>query len=196
MNYLAHLLLAEPTPESRVGSLMPDMVRGRLPENLPAAVMQAVREHRIVDSTTDTYPAFIQLRKVLFTKWGRFAGPLADILLDHALSLQWDDYAPKPRTEFIAATYRDLSQAEQVIPPAMLKTVRTMQQNDWLNRYASPDGVRLTLVEFSYRLSRRFDRAVHLSPVVDELEALQDLLASTLAELFPALQQAVENSRS
>lgn len=195
MNFLAHLLLAEPTPQAWVGSLMPDMVRGRLPEALSAQVMQAVREHRLVDRLTDTHPAFIELKQTLFVRWGRFSGLLADILLDYPLSLDWSDYATTGREQFIADVYAGLAEQRELMPDAMRRTINHMLQHDWLNRYATPRGIRRTLIEFSYRLSTRFERVVELAPVVDDLPELESLLRSTLARLMPDLQQAVQNSR-
>lgn len=195
MNFLAHLLLAEPTPQAWVGSLMPDMVRGRLPEALPAQVMQAIREHRLVDRLTDAHPAFIDLKQTLFAGWGRFSGPLADILLDYPLSLDWSEYARTLREQFITEVYSGLAEQRELMPDAMRRTVNHMLQHDWLNRYATPEGIHRTLIEFSYRLSTRFERVINLAPVVDDLPVLEKPLRQTLVRLMPDLQQAVQNSR-
>ena len=52
MNYLAHLMLAGDQPESVIGAMLGDFVRGRQAEQYSAGIRLHVR----IDSFTDSHP--------------------------------------------------------------------------------------------------------------------------------------------
>ena len=66
MNYLAHLLLAENTNESRLGNFLGDFVKGKLEDHhhiYNQNILKGIRTHRQVDRFTDTHPIFLKSKK-------------------------------------------------------------------------------------------------------------------------------------
>ena len=55
MNYLAHLLLAGDQPESVIGAMLGDFVRGRQAEQYSAGIRAGIRLHVRIDSFTDSH---------------------------------------------------------------------------------------------------------------------------------------------
>ncbi|MFW6033399.1 MAG: ACP phosphodiesterase [Phycisphaeraceae bacterium] len=187
MNFLAHLYLADDTPASRVGNLMPDLVRGRLPADLPAEVMEGVRRHRRIDAFTDTHPLFARSRDRLRPRHGRFAGILVDIFYDHLLAADWASWHPRTLPAFSAEVYDSFAGAGHLMPERMRRIVERIADQDRLGSYARVSGIEDVLVRMSRRLTERFRRPVHLERAMDELRAHRDELAGDFAGFFPQL---------
>ena len=74
MNYLAHLFLAGNRPESVIGSLMGDFVKGRVDPTRPPALRHAILQHRRIDSFTDAHPLVKQSKQRINPEFRRYAG--------------------------------------------------------------------------------------------------------------------------
>ncbi|MEM8739261.1 MAG: ACP phosphodiesterase [Planctomycetota bacterium] len=187
MNFLAHLYLAEPSGASMIGNLLPDLHRGRLPGGLDPVVMEGVVRHRRVDAFTDRHPVFERSRARLRARHGRYAGVIVDVLYDHALSVRWAEYHAAERGAFIAEAYRRIRGAAELMPTRMRAIMPRMIEQDWLNAYATVDGIALTLERMSARLRERFKREVDLAAAVDELREQYGGFLEDFAAFFPDL---------
>ena len=187
MNFLAHLYLSSPEPDALLGSLMPDLVRGPLPANLPVRIAQACYLHRCVDTFTDTHPLFIHSKQCLSHRHGIFSGILVDVFYDHYLARDWSRYDQRPLKDFVTHVYRSFEAQRAIIPSAMHLALDHMIQQNWLEAYATVAGIRLTLERMSRRFSKRFTRQVNLADAADDLVHLNQELAADFHEFFPQL---------
>ena len=192
MNFLAHLVLAEPTGPGMIGNLLPDFVKPRLAGPLHPEVAAGVARHRRVDAFTDTHPVFARSRARLRDRHGRYAGILVDVLYDHVLSRTWSDHHHQPRGTFIATAYRLMLENQALMPPPMPTIVRAMAAEDWLGAYHTPAGLEVILRRMSRRFAERFGRAVALERVMDDLPEVYDPLAADFAVFFPELRRFVD----
>ena len=58
MNFLAHLFLAEPTDESRIGGILADFTVGRIEElrkRYGPGIARGIQRHRDIDRFTDSF---------------------------------------------------------------------------------------------------------------------------------------------
>ena len=53
MNYLAHLFLAGGSPESLIGNLAGDFVKGALGDRFTPGIREGIMQHRRIDAFTD-----------------------------------------------------------------------------------------------------------------------------------------------
>lgn len=187
MNFLAHLYLSSPEPDALLGSLMPDLVRGPLPKELPERIVQACRLHRCVDAFTDTHLIFLRSKNRLREQHGLFAGILVDVFYDYHLARDWARYHPQPLGSFTSHVYRSFEAQRALIPQKMHVALDRMIQQNWLEGYATVPGIRLTLERMSYRFTKRFSRTVELASAVDDLVRLDDALAEDFHAFFPLL---------
>ncbi|MEM7626195.1 MAG: ACP phosphodiesterase [Planctomycetota bacterium] len=187
LNFLAHLFLADEDAGSRVGNLLPDLHRGRLPEGLSPAVMAGVERHRRVDVFTDHHPVFERSRARLRPRHGRYSGVIVDVLYDHALTVRWADYHPQPLSTFIAESYELMKNYPGLIPPRVRAIIHIMSEQDWLGSYVTVDGIALTLRRLSARLRERFNREVDLATAVEELRDQYDGFLADFDAFFPEL---------
>ena len=187
MNFLAHLVLAPPTGPGMIGNLLPDFVKPRRAGTLHPEVAAGVLRHRRVDAFTDTHPLFHRSRARLRPRHGLFAGVLVDVLYDHVLSRTWAAYRHDTPQGFIRTAYRLMGKHEHLMPEPMPGIIRAMQAEDWLNAYATAEGLHAIFRRMSARFRERFDRPVALERVIDDLPSLYTPLAADFAEFFPQL---------
>jgi len=192
VNYLAHLLLADPTPASRIGNLAPDFARQRDLRGLPPDVQSGIDRHRRVDRLTDCHPAFARSRNRLFPRHGRFSGIIVDLFYDHALTRRWEQHHAAPLPEFIERCYAHLRDHDADMPEPMRPPVRRMIDQDWLGDYATDAGLQRILTMMSVRLTHRFKRPVDLTPAVETLGTHRSGILDDFDELFPAVRAAVQ----
>ncbi|MEX0653089.1 MAG: ACP phosphodiesterase [Phycisphaeraceae bacterium] len=192
MNFLAHLHLADATPASWVGNLLPDLVRGRLPDDLHPDVAAGVRTHRGVDAFTDTHPLVARSKERLRPAHGRFAGILVDVFYDHFLARDWHRFHHAPLQQFTGEVHGAFAAHPHLMPESMRDVVVRMREQDWLCIYAQPAGIELTLRRMSRRFSERLRRRVCLEQAMVDLHAHEQALADDFARFFPQLVAWVE----
>lgn len=189
MNYLAHLYFAEDTPESRVGNLMADFVRGpvdRQPYN--GAVMRGMRSHVAVDRYTDGHEVVRESKALISPSRRRFAGIIVDICYDHYLARHWTDFSDESLSAFIERTYGSLSAYRGDMPPVLSRVIRHMVRHDWLRGYLEPSGIGRVLDG----LSMRVRRPNTLAGSVEELKENYDEMEGQFLRFFPDLVRHME----
>jgi len=156
MNFLAHIHLAEPNCESRIGNLLGDFVRG-LPwdSRFEPVVWKAIMEHRYVDAFTDAHPVWQRSKDLLRPEMRRFAGIVVDIFYDHFLSTNWSLFSPDQNLdEFIVEVHRDLRTSMPLVPEDAAPVIDAMIRESWLSNYLATEGIEETLVRVSHRSPR------------------------------------------
>ncbi|MEH6470776.1 MAG: ACP phosphodiesterase [Halopseudomonas sp.] len=192
MNYLAHLLFAESTPESLMANLMGDFVKGRVAVDWQPSLRDGVLLHRQIDAFTDSHPLFLQSSARLSPQRRRFAGIIIDICYDHFLSRHWDAFHEQSRQQFIAQSYQFLQQYQGYMPDRMQRPLRLMIEQDWLSAYADADQIVLVLDRVAHRLSRPQRMLGSGEEFLHHYQAFeQDFLA-----FFPQLIKFVESRTS
>ncbi|QIB67389.1 acyl carrier protein phosphodiesterase [Kineobactrum salinum] len=155
MNHLAHALLAGTDPESLVGNIAGDFVRGRL-QTLPVSdgVRAGIQLHRQVDVYTDAHAVPARLRDLFRPGMRRYAGIILDVAFDHFLCVHWHRFSGQGRREFIDGVYATLTEHGTSLPEELAALLPRLIEVDWLDRCISLDGVEQTLCRIAARLRR------------------------------------------
>lgn len=192
MNFLAHLYLAEETPDSRLGNLLGDFVKGRpWDDRFSKPLWQGIMEHRHVDAFTDSHPVWQQSRGLLPSNLRRFAGIIIDIFYDYFLSKHWDRFSDFPLEDVITSIHEDLLIALPQAPEEAQKVIRKMISEEWLLTYRTITGIDETINRVSHRsdvLAPIHGACSFVTPHLDEMEA-------HFLEYFPALELYVSEVR-
>lgn len=189
MNYLAHLYLAGDDPESVIGSLMGDFVKGRVDPARSPALRHAIMQHRRIDSFTDAHPVVRHSKQRISPEFRRYAGILVDVFYDHFLAAEWRCYAEIPLEAFARSVYDQVNRHFQALPPRMQPSMRYMVANDLLSTYRSVDGIGRALQGIETRLRR----PSRLGDAVSELKGAYPGLRSDFTEFFPDLIRFVDD---
>ncbi len=168
MNYLAHLYLADPDPEHRLGNLIGDWIKGPLEgRNLPPRVLAGIRRHRMVDSYSDTHPVMTRARSRFPGRHRRVAGIALDVLWDHFLVRHWPRQRYGPLETFLGDCYADLWSVRHLWPDHAAPQVERIIREDWISGYHDLRLVGNALA----RIGRRLSRDPGLYDIIDCVDA-------------------------
>lgn len=187
MNYLAHLFLAQPTPESCFGNLLGDFMRGVRPQDFSQPVRQGLANHRLVDRETDTHAQVLACKALFSPARRRFAGIIVDIVFDHFLIKHWSQFSAVPFDEFCHQRYTLLHQQIPAMPESMQHTVTGMVKHEWLKVYRQLDGVSRALDNTAARIRFRHQFAGSIDEVLQHYTTLE----SAFLAFFPELAHTV-----
>lgn len=187
MNWLAHVLLSEPTPGFRIGNLLPDLLGATELASLPSGFQRGIACHRDIDAFTDKHPVFRRSVSRVSAKHRRFAPILVDVFYDHFLSVTWKQHYPEPLEVFLAEIYASFDTQRDHLSPTILGHLHRMREENWLGSYRDIAGIQLTLE----RISRRFRRPIQLGEAIGELESNYAALNADFTEFFPELRAQV-----
>lgn len=194
MNYLAHLFLSEASPESRIGNLLGDFIKGNLDRYsnyYDRKIIQGIKTHRQVDSFTDNHAIYIQSKRRVSASNRRLSGIIIDICYDYFLAKYWDLFSQEKLDTFVRIIYANLQENQQILPTKLQQALPRMIGENWLGCYQTLTGVDLT---FS-RIARRLKRENNLANAVNELIDNYTEIESDFLLFFPEIINYVEKNR-
>jgi acyl carrier protein phosphodiesterase len=193
MNWLAHLLLAKPDVESRLGNILGDLVKGRERHNLPCQFQLGLKCHLEIDSFTDTHLIVKRSKQRINHNYGRFAGILVDVFYDHLLAQNWQDYSELSLRDFTTQIYSSFSDYLEQIPLRASLIITRMIQEDWLSSYQTLLGIENSLERISWKITRRTNKYLNLTPAVNELKERYFEFEQDFQEFFPQLNRHIQH---
>lgn len=187
MNHLLHFLLARDDEDLRLGSVLGDIVKGRVERFAHPGVTPQLRTgiqlHRTIDSFSDQHPAVHRSKQRLAPQYGRLSGVLVDVFYDHVLARTWEVHHRVSLADFTQDVYRTLRTNLPRLPTAIHPLVHAMTRHDWLLSYADIDGIDRAL----RGMAQRMPVARGIAPAAAELERHYDAFADDFAAFFPEL---------
>ncbi|MEO7100157.1 MAG: ACP phosphodiesterase [Luteolibacter sp.] len=188
MNWLAHLHLSDPAPATRIGNLLPDILR--VPELLLVSQEFAagIRHHQAIDAYTDNHPVFRESTRRIDPPLRKYGAILVDVFYDHFLACNWSDYSVVPLEAFVADFHTSIDGFRDRLPEQAYARLAGIRDEGWLLSYRQIEGITSALGRISQRLRRPAD----LSPAVDELVARYDDFAGDFRKFYPQLAANVE----
>ncbi len=185
MNYLAHLVLADNTPESLIGNLAGDFLRGVDPASVHPLIVPGISRHRAVDVFTDAHALAARSRARLSAHWRMFSRVLVDVFYDHFLARDFELHTGVPLGQFSRGVYAALASHPHLLPPRLASAAPIMVEHDWLQAYAHLDGVQVILG----RMARRTRHGAHLADGMQDLRREYTGLEADFNEFFPQLRK-------
>lgn len=181
MNHLAHLALADGSPESILGNFLGDFAKGRPEGRFAPAVARGIRLHRSVDGFTDAHPVVRRAIGRLPAAHRRFAGIAIDMAFDHFLAARWERDAPGEFRRHRMHAYAVLTARYDILPPRLQRILPSLRDDDWLGSYARFEGMAFALD----RMSRRLSRENPLAALADDIRANYDALHRDFDAFWP-----------
>ena len=190
MNYLAHLLFALPSSDSRIGNLLGDFYHGTKLELLSPAVAAGLYNHRAVDWFTDHHSEVRAARLWFSPDMRRFAPITLDMLFDFCLIKYWNHFYDSDFTEYKTQLYSSLQNDLPQMPDSMARTFKAVTAQDWFGNYAELEGIQYSL----RRMASRGRFTARYAAIADELPKLQQQTEQLFLSFFPQLQLFIQQA--
>lgn len=145
MNYLAHAYLSFNMPGILVGNMISDFVKGKKKFDYPEKIQQGIALHREIDSFTDTHSATKQAKEIFRSAYGLYASPIMDVVYDHFLALDKNEFTEQSLKAFTVKTYETLDQYTDLLPENFASMYPYMKMHNWLYNYRHPEGIQKSL---------------------------------------------------
>ncbi|KAB1070343.1 acyl carrier protein phosphodiesterase [Tamlana sp. s12] len=155
MNYLAHIYLSGENELVTIGNFIADGVKGKKYMQFPKEIQTGILLHRHIDTFTDAHPTVRLSTKRLHKKYGHYSGVIVDILYDHFLAKNWQQYSDTPLIEYTENFYNALEAHYDILPLNIQKLLPYMLTDNWLLSYASIEGISRVLDGMNRRTKNR-----------------------------------------
>lgn len=193
MNWLAHILLAEPNPEARLGNLLGDLVKGKSRLTLDSRLQRGLECHQAIDIFTDRHPLVRRSKCRITPEYRRFAGILVDVFYDYILARNWHHYSKISLAEFTSTVYASWSRHLSTLPVYPQAVIRRLITEDWLGSYYTLSAIEATLAGISYRLNRRGQRNYDLTLSMAQLTSNYSAFERDFCQFFPQLRAYIND---
>ena len=141
MNYLAHAYLSFNHPEILVGNMISDFVKGRQKLQYPSGVQKGIILHRLIDEFTDAHSATRAAKEVFRPVYRLYSAAFIDIVYDHFLATDQDEFREVSLEKFSESTYIILNRYTHLFPDPFARMFPYMQSQNWLYNYRLEGGI-------------------------------------------------------
>lgn len=185
MNYLAHIYLSGENDALKIGNFIADSVKGKKFIHYPEMVQKGIILHRAIDTYTDTHLVVRKSVRRLFPIYSHYSTVIIDILYDHFLAANWENYCDIPLDRYVADFYRLLDENLEILPLSVRGFLPFMKEDNWLLDYATVEGIGRILSQ----MNRRTRYKSRMDLAVTELELYYDEFQEEFRRFFEDLQQ-------
>lgn len=151
MNYLAHIYLSGKDPLLKLGNFMADEIKGKSYQTYPEEIQKGILLHRAIDDFTDHHPLVSKGAHRFFDAVGHYNSVVIDMIYDHILAKNWDDYCDVDLSIYAEEFYLLLETNQHVLPKKISKVVPFMIEHNWLLSYADIENLRDILKQMNHK---------------------------------------------
>ena len=151
MNFLAHIYLSGDDAEITIGNFIADGIKGKRYLKYPSQIAKGILLHRAIDSYTDQHPIVKQSTARLHENYSHYSGVIVDILYDHFLAKNWNEYHKVSLATYVENFYELLRNNFQILPARIQRMMPYMIADNWLLSYATIPGISKILVQMNVR---------------------------------------------
>jgi acyl carrier protein phosphodiesterase len=191
MNFLAHCLIGARAGSGGVdggeeaalvaGGFLGDFIKGTVPGEMPVDLAQGVRLHRRIDAYSNTHPDIRISCDRFPPELRRIAPILVDIICDHLLARNWQDFHHDDLPRFTSLTYDRVAAHGDWLPDSGHRFLDYARANDLLARYDDWSVTSGALRSITRRLGR-----TELNPIMEgAVPPLLALLEEDFGRYFP-----------
>jgi len=172
VNYLAHAYLSFNQPEILVGNMISDFVKGKKKFDYADTIQKGITLHRAIDEFTDAHDATKQAKSFFKKDYRLYSGAFVDVVYDHFLANDPNEFTKKTLKEFSSRVYGQLSVYEDFFPEKFKKMFYYMRSDDWLFNY-----------QFKQNIYKSFAGLVRRALYMDEYQTAYTIFETNYNEL-------------
>lgn len=193
MNFLAHAHLSFHQPDILIGNMISDFVKGKKQYDYDLGIQKGIRLHRNIDSFTDNHLQTKRAKQLFKPAVGSYSGAFVDVVFDHFLALDTNEFSLPSLAVFAEDTYAILNNNIVKLPPMFATMLPYMQQQNWLYNYHTTAGIQKSFQGIARRAAYLDDSSSAYIAFHQHYNALADCYQSFFPELkaFTILQMSV-----
>jgi len=188
MNFLAHLYLSKNNNNILIGNFIADAVKGNKFENYSTEIKAGILLHREIDNYTDTHSIVRKSKRRLHERYNHYDGVIIDILYDHYLAKNWYNYSEIPLDVYAKNVYSFLEKNAAIFPDKIQKILPYMIEYNWLEAYASTDGI----AQILKGMNKRTKGVSKMDLAIEDLKLYYNELEDDFTSFFKDLEQFTE----
>ena len=121
--------------------MISDFVKGKKKFDYAEGIQKGIMLHRAIDAYTDEHPATKQGKQYLKPAVGLYAGAFVDVVYDHFLALDKNQFLQQTLLQHTSNTHQTLQLYQQVLPPVFQQMLPYMIAQNWLFNYQYTWGI-------------------------------------------------------
>ncbi|HMT74686.1 MAG TPA: ACP phosphodiesterase [Chitinophagaceae bacterium] len=145
MNYLAHAYLSFNHPETLVGNMISDFVKGKTKFSYPAGIQIGIELHRYIDRFTDEHEATKEAKEIFRPAYRLYSGAFVDVVYDHFLAADEREFSEQSLLFFTRSAYNMLDEHFHHLPERFSRMLPYMKEQNWLFHYRTRWGTEKSL---------------------------------------------------
>lgn len=145
MNYLAHAYLSFNHPETLVGNMISDFVKGKTKFSYPAGIQTGIELHRHIDRFTDEHEATKEAKEIFRPAYRLYSGAFVDVVYDHFLAADEREFSEQSLLFFTRSAYNMLDEHFHHLPERFSRMLPYMKDQNWLFHYRTRWGTEKSL---------------------------------------------------
>ncbi len=192
MNYLAHATLSFNNDPVLVGNMTSDYIKGKQKFDFPDDIQKGIMLHRMIDTYTDTHTATKEAVKIFKPVAGNYAPVFTDVVYDHFLAKDQNEFPGNGLEIFAEKTYSVLHSYSYLLPERFKAMLPYMSSQNWLLNYRNKSGI-----ESSF--NNIFKRAKYLEKnevVFNCFNENYELLQKCYSDFFPDVKMFAREALS
>jgi len=121
--------------------MISDYIKGKKKFDYPITIQKGIALHRSIDAFTDIHPATKAAMVIFKPAVGSYAGAFMDVVYDHFLALDKNEFEEGKLAIFAEATYQSLQQFYALLPERFQRMLPHMISQNWLLNYRTMNGI-------------------------------------------------------
>ena len=192
MNYLAHAYLSFNKPGILVGNMISDYVKGKKKYDYPGQIQRGIAVHREIDRFTDVHPVTKEAKEIFRPAYRLYAGSLMDVIYDHFLALDENEFTDESLKAFTMNTYTILDKFTDHFPEKFNRMYPYMKTHNWLYNYRYRHGIEKSLAGVVRRAKYLDESDTAYLLFNEHYDELKKLYQSFFPELKSMTQKLLE----
>lgn len=185
MNYLAHAYLSFGHPGVLTGNMISDFVKGKKKFDYPAEVLAGIDLHRSIDRFTDEHDATQEAKSFFRPSYRLYSGAFIDVVYDHFLALDENEFTEESLFEFARQTYVMLEKQAGWMPERFARMFPYMKQQNWLFNYRTQWGTEKSMIGLVKRAAYMDDYKTACRIFEEQYQPLQECYRQFWADVKP-----------
>lgn len=165
--------------------MISDFVKGKKKYDYPEEVLFGINLHRAIDQFTDTHEATQRAKTVFRPAYRLYSGAFVDVVYDHFLALDENEFTEESLFEFARQTYEELERQAGWMPERFARMFPYMKQQNWLFNYRTGWGTQKSLIGVVKRAAYLDDYKTACKIFDEQYQLLADCYRQFWADLKP-----------